>query len=138
MRAALVFDGRCEEALEFYRGAIGAEVVMLMRCNEMPDPAERAKIAPGLENNILHSAFQVGKTKVMASDARNQNQAAFRGITLALQAADEPEAERLFTNLAKGGQVQMPLTRTFFSPAFGMLTDRFGVAWMVNVSPEDA
>jgi PhnB protein len=138
VQAYLSFDGRCEEALEFYRGAIGAEVVGLMRFKEMPD-APPGAVTPANESKVMHSAFRVGKSTVMASDGMSQGgRPVFQGVTLALQVADRAEAEKLFASLSRGGQVQMPLGKTFFSDGFGTLTDKFGVAWMVNVSPENA
>jgi PhnB protein len=124
----LNFEGRCEEALEFYKKAVGAKVEMMMRCKEAPDPG---KIKPGLEDKILHSSFKVGDSTIMATDGYNQNKTNFEGISLALSAKNETEAKRLFDALADGGQVKMQLTKTFFSPAFGMLADKFGVPWMV-------
>jgi PhnB protein len=129
----LNFDGRCEEALEFYKKAVGAKVDMMMRCKEAPEPGQ---IKPGLEDKILHSSFTIGKSMIMASDGYNQNNPSFNGTSLALSAATESEAKKLFDALADGGQVRMPLTKTFFSPAFGMLADKFGVPWMVVVSTE--
>jgi len=129
----LNFDGRCEEALEFYKKAVGAKVDMMMRCKEAPEPGQ---IKPGLEDKILHSSFTVGKSMIMASDGYNQNNPSFNGTSLALSTATESEAQKLFDALAEGGQVRMPLTKTFFSPAFGMLADKFGVPWMVVVSTE--
>ena len=126
----LNFEGRCEEALEFYKKAIGAKVEMMMRCKDAPEPSQ---ISPGLENKILHSSFTIGSSMIMATDGYNKNNANFEGISLALSATNEGEAKRLFGALADGGQVRMPLTKTFFSPAFGMLADRFGVPWMVVV-----
>jgi PhnB protein len=124
----LNFEGRCEEALEFYKKAVGAKVEMMMRCKEAPDPGQ---IKPGLEDKILHSSFKVGDSTIMATDGYNQNKTNFAGISLALSAKNESEAKRLFDALADGGQVKMQLTKTFFSPAFGMLADKFGVPWMV-------
>jgi PhnB protein len=129
----LNFDGRCEEALEFYKKSVGAKVDMMMRCKEAPEPGQ---IKPGLEDKILHSSFTLGKSMIMASDGYNQNSPNFNGISLALSAATESEAKKWFDALADGGQVRMPLTKTFFSPAFGMLADKFGVPWMVVVSTE--
>jgi PhnB protein len=128
----LNFDGRCEEALDFYRGALGAEVTMLMRYKESPEPA---MVSPGSEDKVMHASFRVGEATVMASDGRCKGQSSFQGISLALTAPDDAEAERRFAALADGGQVQMPLTRTFFSSRFGMVADRFGVSWMVLVAP---
>lgn len=127
----LNFDGRCEEAIDFYKSALGAEVVMLMRYKESPD---RSMIPPGAGDKILHCALRIGETTFFASDGRLQNQASFKGIALSLTAANDAEAERLFAALATGGQVQMPMAKTFFSSRFGMLADRFGVGWMVIVA----
>ncbi|RJX27094.1 MAG: VOC family protein [Desulfurivibrio sp.] len=126
----LFFEGRCEEALEFYRGTLGAEVTALMRFKESPDPA---MCQPGAEDKIMHANLRIGDTTLMASDGSCTGQPAFQGFSLSLALTDEAEAGRLFAALADGGQVQMPLTRTFWSPLFGMVADRFGVSWMINV-----
>ena len=131
----LFFDGRCEEAIEFYKRALGAEVLMLMRFNESPDPPPPGMIAPGSENKIMHAAMRIGETEVMASDGRAMGKPEFKGVTLSLSASNEGEADRLFNALAEGGQVQMPIGKTFFSPRFGMVADRFGVSWMVVTAP---
>jgi PhnB protein len=130
----LFFDGRCEEAVNFYQRALGAEVQMLMRIKDSPEPPQPGMHPPGSENKILHSSFRIGDTVVLASDGRAQGKPEFKGFSLALQVPTEPEANRLFKALADGGQVQMPLTKTFFSPAFGMVADRFGVNWMLMVA----
>jgi PhnB protein len=131
----LFFDGRCEEALEFYRKALGAEVEMLMRFKDSPEPPQPGMCPPGSENKVMHAAFRIGDTTVMASDGRCTGKPSFQGFSLSLTAPNEAEAERLFAGLGDGGQVQMPLAKTFFSPRFGMLADRFGVSWMVIVMP---
>jgi PhnB protein len=128
----LSFEGRCEEAVEFYRKALGAEVTMLKRFKESPDPY---KCSPGTEDKVMHVSFRVGDTTLLASDGRCTGQPNFQGISLSLTVADDAEAERLFASLADGGQVQMPLTKTFFSSQFGMVADRFGVPWMIVVAP---
>ncbi|MBS1212564.1 MAG: hypothetical protein H6R26_1181 [Proteobacteria bacterium] len=134
VQSYLFFDGRCEEALEFYRGALGAEVTMLMRFKENPDPPkEGCAPPPGSEDKIMHCEFRVGDTTVLASDGCCEGQASFQGFGLALSVPDEGTAEQAFNALADGGQVQMPLAKTFFSPSFGMVADRFGVMWMVLV-----
>jgi PhnB protein len=133
VQSYLFFDGRCEEALEFYRKTIGAEVTMLMRFKENPEPASSEMCAPGAEDKVMHASFTVGGTTLMASDGRNTGKPVFQGFSLSLLAKDEAEAQRLFAALGEGGQVQMPMTKTFFSPAFGMVADRFGVSWMVLV-----
>ena len=126
----LSFDGRCEEAIEFYRKALGAEVAMLLRFKDSPD---QTVTPPGGGNKVMHSRFRIGETTVLASDGRSGGGPKFEGFALSLSLPNEAEADRLFAKLADGGKVQMPLTKTFFSPRFGMLTDRFGVMWMVYV-----
>lgn len=128
----LFFDGKCEQALDFYKKAIGAEVKMLMRWKDHPDPTP-GMTPPGAENKVMHAEFTVGDTVVMASDGQCQGKPNFQGFALALHAKDEADAKRLFGALSDGGNVQMPLAKTFFSPSFGMLIDRFGVSWMVIV-----
>ena len=131
----LFFDGRCEEALEFYRRALGAEVQMLMRFKDSPEPPDPGMVPPGSGDKVMHTSFRIGDTTVMASDGRCQGQPSFAGFSLSLTAPDDAEAERLFAALAEGGQVQMPLAKTFFSSRFGMVADRFGVPWMIVVAP---
>ncbi|MFO1463255.1 MAG: VOC family protein [bacterium] len=126
----LFFDGRCEEAIEFYRKALGAEVEMLMRYKENPDPSRNP---PGSAEKIMHASLRIGSSRVMASDGNCTGKPSFQGFSLSVSAANEAEADRLFAALAEGGQVQMPLAKTFFSPRFGMVADRFGVLWMVIV-----
>jgi PhnB protein len=131
----LFFDGRCEEAVEFYRSKLGAQVEMLMRIKDSPEPPQPGMCPPGSENKIMHTAFRIGETTVMASDGRCTGKPSFQGFSLSLTAPNEGEAERLFAALGDGGQVQMPLAKTFFSPRFGMVADRFGVSWMVIRAP---
>ena len=129
----LFFDGRCEEAINFYRKAVGAEVQMLMRYKESPD---QNMCAPGSGDKVMHASFRVGDSTVLASDGRCEGKQKFEGFSLSLTARDDAQAEKLFAALGDGGKVQMPLTKTFFSSRFGMLADRFGVSWMVYVAPE--
>jgi PhnB protein len=130
----LFFDGRCEEAVEFYRKTLGAEVTMLLRFKDSPEPPQPGMVPPGSDNKVMHSSFRIGETTVMASDGRCLGRPSFQGFSLSLTAPNETEADRLFAALADGGQVQMPLTKTFFSPRFGMVADRFGVSWMIIVA----
>ena len=130
----LFFDGRCEEALDFYKKTLGAKVEMMMRFKEAPEPHPPGMIPPGSENKILHSAFKIGDTTVMASDGRVQGNPKFEGFSLSITAKNDAEAEKLFAALGDGGQVQMPMAKTFFSSRFGMVADRFGVGWMVVVA----
>ncbi|HET7879365.1 MAG TPA: VOC family protein [Acetobacteraceae bacterium] len=127
----LFFDGRCEEALEFYRKTIGAQVGMMMRFNDSPEPCPEGAIPPGSENKVMHASLQIGDTTVMASDGRCTGAPTFQGFSLSLDAASDAEAKRLFDALSDGGQVQMPLGKTFFASSFGMVADKFGVSWMV-------
>jgi PhnB protein len=133
----LFFNGNCEAAVEFYKNAIGAEVEMMMRFKDSPEPPQPGTVPPGHENKIMHTSFRVGGTTVMASDGCGDGKSNFEGFSLSLTVPDEAEAERAFTALGDGGQVQMPLAKTFWSPRFGMLTDRFGVGWMINVVSEE-
>ena len=131
----LFFDGRCEEAIEFYRRALGAKVTMLMRWKDCPEqPKNKDMIPPGSENKVMHARLQIGQAAVMASDGRATGKPSFQGFALSISAANEAEADRVFNALADGGQVQMPLGKTFFSSRFGMVADRFGVSWMVLVA----
>ncbi|HTL54200.1 MAG TPA: VOC family protein [Candidatus Limnocylindrales bacterium] len=131
----LNFNGRCEEALDFYRSALGAEVGVLMRYKDSPEPPQPGMCPVGSENKVMHSSFRVGNTELMASDCRCEGQPIFQGISLALTVADAGEADRLYNALAKDGQVHMPLSKTFFSPRFGVAADRFGLTWMIYVAP---
>jgi PhnB protein len=126
----LSFDGRCEEAIEFYRRALGAEVNMLMRFKDSPD---QNMITPGTENKVMHASLRIGTSTVLMSDGRCTGKATFSGISLTLLVATEAEAENVFAALGEGGQVQMPLAKTFFSARFGMVADRFGLSWMILV-----
>lgn len=129
----LFFDGRCEEAVEFYRRTLGAEVAMLMRFKDAPDPPPPGMVPPGSENKVMHAALRIGGATVMASDGRCQGQPSFQGFSLSLSVPTAAEAEQRFNALANGGKVTMPLGKTFWSPSFGMVTDKFGVGWMVIV-----
>lgn len=127
----LFFDGRCEEAMEFYKKALGAKVGMMMRFKEAP---EQSMVTPGSENKVMHAQFEVGDTTVLVSDGECTGNTKFQGFALSISAKTEAEAEKTFNALADGGQVRMPLTKTFFSPKFGMLADKFGVGWMILVA----
>jgi PhnB protein len=132
----LNFDGRCEEALEFYKRSIGAEVTRLMRFKDSPEPPAPGCMAPGSENKVMHAQFRVGNALIMASDGRCAANTVFQGFSLSLIVTSDAEVDRLFNALSEGVQVQMPAASTFFSSRFGMVTDRFGVSWMILVSPE--
>ena len=133
VQSYLFFDGRCEEAIEFYRKALGAEVEMMMRFKDCPEPMPQGSVPPGSENKVMHASLRIGDAQVLASDGRCTGQPSLQGFALALTAKSEAEADRVFAALAEGGKVQMPLGKTFFSPRFGTLADRFGVSWMVLV-----
>jgi PhnB protein len=129
----LFFDGRCEEAIEFYKKAVGAKVEMMMRYKDGP-PSDQTP--PGAENKIMHATLTMGDTQVMASDGHCAGKPKFDGFSLSIGAKDDAEAEKLFNALADGGQVRMPLAGTFFASKFGMLADKFGVGWMIMAGPK--
>ena len=129
----LFFDGKCEEALDFYKSALGAKVDMMMRFKDSPEPVPPGMCAPGSENKVMHAAFHIGNTLVMASDGMAGGKPEFKGFSLSVNAVNEAEADKVFAALGKGGKVTMPLAKTFYSPRFGMVTDKFGVGWMVIV-----
>ena len=130
----LFFNGRCEEAIEFYQRALGAEVLMMMRNKEAPEKPPPGMLPEGSEDKIMHATLRIGSSNMMLSDGRCDGKPVFSGFSLSLDAANEAEAERLFAALCDGGSVQMPLAKTFWSPKFGMVADRFGVGWMVSVA----
>lgn len=133
VQSYLFFEGRCEEAINFYNKALGAEIEMMMRFKESPEPT---KGPSGSDDKILHASFRIGDTQVMASDGFAAGNPTFKGFGLTLNPKTEAEADKLFAALSDGGQVQAPLSKTFFSPRFGMVTDRFGVLWMVMAEPQ--
>ena len=129
----LTFNGRCEEAIDFYRKALGAEVQMMLRFKQSPD---QSMISPGAEEKIMHADLKIGDGVVLLSDGMCTGSQDFQNFALSFTVKDEAEADRRFNALADGGQVRMPLAETFFSPRFGMVQDKFGVGWMVYVAPQ--
>lgn len=129
------FDGRCEEAFQFYEKAVGARLEMKMKYKESPEKHPPGMLPPGYEEKIMHMSFHVGKSLVMASDGMCGGDAKFEGMSLALSVDTEGEAQKVFAALSEGGNVQMPMNKTFFSPAFGMVADKFGVHWMIMATP---
>jgi PhnB protein len=127
-----MFDGRCEEAVEFYRKALGAKVEMLLRFKDSPNPEMSP---PGSGHKVMHTCLRIGDTAVMATDGECQGKPGFQGFSLTVTAADDEDAKRRFAALAEGGQVKMPLAKTFFASSFGTVADRFGVSWMVIANP---
>jgi PhnB protein len=127
----LFFNGRCEEAIDFYKRVLDAEVVMLMRFKDSPEPPQAGMVPPGNEDKIMHATLRIGDTNVMMSDGGCNGPAKFDGFGLSVSVRDAAEAERRFAALGEGGAIAMPLAKTFFSPSFGMLKDRFGVHWMI-------
>jgi PhnB protein len=130
----LFFGGRCDEAIDFYRKALGAEVLILMRFKDSPEPHEEGALPPGFEEKVMHVSFKIGATTLMASDGSCKGKPSFEGFSLSIAVPDEAEADRVFAALAEGGEVRMPMEKTFWSPKFGMLTDRFGLGWMITVA----
>jgi PhnB protein len=131
----LFFGGRCDEALKFYQTVLGAEVLMLSRFKDSP---ESYMAQPGMEEKVMHASFKIGETTLMASDGRCEGETKFEGFSLSISVADEKEADRVFAALSEGGEITMPLEKTFWSPKFGMLTDKFGVGWMVSIAQNTA
>jgi PhnB protein len=128
------FDGKCEEAIEFYKKSLGANVGMLMRYKDSPEPPPPG-CAPADSNKVMHAQFQIGETVILASDGRATGNPKFEGFALSLTVKTEAEADKAFNALANGGKVEMPLAKTFFSARFGMVEDKFGIFWMVSVTP---
>jgi len=126
----LFFNGRCEEAVEFYRSAVGAELTMLMHFKDSPDTS---MVRPGDENKVMHGRLRIGEPTVLVSDGQCGGHASFEGFSLSLTAPNDADAEKLFAALSEGGQVQMPISKTFFASRFGSVADRFGVSWMIYV-----
>jgi PhnB protein len=134
----LYFNGRCEEAINFYKQALGAEVTFMMRYDESPDPQSKAMMTPGTEKKIMHSNVQIRDTQIMMSDGRCDGAVPkFDGISLTVNVSAD-EAEKVFNALGAGGQVQMPLCETFFAHKFGMVADKFGVSWLLLAGKEPA
>jgi len=131
----LFFSGRCEEALAFYGTVLGAEVTFMMRYSDSPEATPPGMLAPGFEDKVMHATFTIGGNTLMASDGCDEN-TCFNGFKLSLSLPTQAETERVFNLLAEGGCIEMPLAKTFWSPSFGMLTDRFGLGWMVSVEDE--
>ena len=132
----LDFNGRCEEAIQFYKNALGAEVQMLMRFKDSPEPANCGGQPANIGEKVMHSSLQIGDSVIMASDGRCTGATKFQGISLTITVDTEAKAERAFAALSDGGAVCMPLAKTFYSPKFGMVTDRFGILWMVMATPQ--
>ena len=126
----LFFDGRCDEAIEFYKKTLGAEVGMLMRWKDCPD---KSAVMPANADKVMHASLKIGEARVMASDGRNTGNPKFEGFALSLNAKNEADADRMFNALSNGGKVTMPMSKTFFSPRFGMCADKFGMQWMIIV-----
>ena len=131
----LTFEGRCEEALTFYQSALGAEILSLMRYKDCPLPEETGARPPGSGDKIMHASLRIGDSVLMASDGRCGGAPEFKGVSLSLTLPDAAQASRIFTALAQGGEVLAPMTETFFAQSFGMVTDRFGLSWLVLAAP---
>jgi PhnB protein len=132
IRPYLFFEGRCEEAIGFYRDSLGAEVRMLLRYKDAPEQSpDQSTVKPENAEKIMHASLQIGETMVLASDGHVSGQPAFNGFGLTINVATDAEAERIFTALGVGGTVRMPMEKTFFASRFGMVSDRFGVLWLI-------
>jgi PhnB protein len=133
----LFFDGRCEEALKFYKEALGAEVLMLMRFKDGPESQQPGRLPPGSGDKVMHAHVRIGSAEFMASDGLCGGQPSFKGFSLSLTQADATKAGQAFKALSNGGRVDMPLGKTFWSPCFGMVADRFGMQWMITVPEQE-
>lgn len=133
VQSYLFFGGRCEEALAFYGKAVGAQIDLVVLYKDSPEPPPPGMLPPGFEKKVMHATFRIGATTLMASDGCEAG-ARFEGFSLSLSVPTEGEAKKAFAALSEGGEAKMPLTKTFWSPCFGMLTDRFGIGWMVSVA----
>lgn len=133
VQSYLFFGGQCEEAIAFYKNALGANVEMLMHYKDNPESSTNSDLPPGFENKVMHASFTIGDTTIMASDGCDVG-AKFEGFRLSVALPNEAEAKKAFQALSKGGKINMPLEKTFWSPCFGMLTDQFGIGWMVTVA----
>lgn len=133
----LFFGGRCEEAIRFYERALGAKVEMLLHFNESPDPVPPGMIAPGFESKVMHASLRIGDSVVMASDGSNADEKS-SNVSLSISCSNNAEVDKTFAALSDGGEVMMPPGKTFWSPYFGMVKDRFGIGWMVGVEAPDA
>jgi len=129
----LFFEGRCEEAIEHYRKALGAEIEMLLRYRDSPQPPPPGTLPPGSESKVMHASVKIGDTRVMLSDGHCGGQQSFQGFAISITTTSAADVDRMFGALAADGEVRQPLTETFFSPRFGMVTDRFGVLWVISV-----
>jgi len=129
----LMFEGRTEEALQFYQQKLGAKVEAIIRFKENPEPKYNP---PNSGEKVMHSLFRIGDAQIMASDGNCTGKPGFQGFALTLNAANAAEASQRFDALAEGGKVQMPISETFFAKSFGMVADRFGVNWMVIAEPK--
>jgi len=138
IRPYLFFDGRCEEALNFYRDALGAEVTALLRFSDSPEPPPAGMLPPGAENKVMHAQLRIGADEIMVSDGNCGGQPQFQGMSLSLLLPDAASAEQRFAALGAGGEVRLPLHQTFFAERFGNVVDRFGVSWMVLTAPAPA
>jgi PhnB protein len=134
VQTTLNFHGRTEEAVKFYCKAIEAETLFMMRFRDCPD---RSQLRPGLEEKIFHATFRIGSTEIMASDCGGEKSPAeptFAGFSLALRVDTPEKAEQFFAALSDGGQIQIPLAKTFFAARYGIVIDRFGISWKIMVA----
>lgn len=133
----LYLSGQCDEALAFYQQHLGATISMLIRFNESPKPLP-TDLPDGYEDKVMHCEFSVGDMSIMASDGCKESTGEFRGFSLTLTIADEAYARQAFQALSEGGEVNMPLSETFWSPLYGQVTDKFGISWMIMLPERSA
>jgi PhnB protein len=134
LNSYLMFDGRCEEAFQFYTQVLGGKIEAIMK--HTGTPAEQ-HAPPEWRDKILHACLNVGGTKLMGSDMPPDSYEEPKGSFVNINVEDPAAAERIFHALEEGGAVRMPIAKTFFAERFGMVVDRFGVAWMVHCAPHN-
>ena len=134
VQSYLFFEGRADEAIAFYREALGAELLMRMTYGESPEGDGECPggFKPPVDK-VMHASLRIDGSELGLSDGMCSGKPEFKGVSQTLVCADDAEARRRFDALAEGGQVNMPLAESFFASSFGMLADRFGVDWMVMV-----
>ena len=132
----LFFRGRCEEAIDYYKKTLGAEVDVMLRFRDNPDKPGRDQVPAELDDRIMHASLRIAGAEIMMSDGMKSGPLDFACMSLSLSVPSEAECERLYNALAADGTVQMPIGPTFFARRFGAVADKFGVSWMIMVPPD--
>ncbi|RBP28482.1 PhnB protein [Oceanihabitans sediminis] len=134
----ITFKGNCEEAFNFYKAAFGAEFSYVGTFKDMPQEDPNCKVDESELNNIMHISLPIGNTTLMGSDAGGEWASKItegNNFAVSINTDTKAEADRLFDELSKNGQVAMPMNKTFWDSYFGMFTDQFGINWMISFDP---